>query len=139
MSILILIIGILGRKSFDVFDLNIGDTYYVIEHMDLTLMISFCYFLLGSGYWFVQKAMKKVLVTYLTLIHCAILFGSFLVYWLVYFFSNVITKKPFPLFYDYELINQTLVIIFLLIFFIGQPVYFVNLLIGIFRKRSAIR
>ena len=138
MSILILIIGILGRKSFHVFDLNIGDTYYIIEHMDLTFMISFCYFLLGSGYWFVQKSMKKVLVTYLTLIHCAILFGSFLVYWLVYFFSNVIAKKPFPLFDDYELINLTWVIIFLLIIFIGQLVYFVNLLIGIFRKRSAI-
>ncbi len=63
---------------------------------------------------------------------------KFLVYWLVYFYSNVIAKKPFPLFDDYKLINQTLLIIFLLIIFIGQPVYFVNLLIGIFRKRLAI-
>jgi len=139
-SLLILTIGFLGKSLFDdMFDVNVGDTYYVIGHRDLTLLLSFCYLILGSGYWFVQKALKKKLVNFLTLIHCIILFGSFLVYWLVYFYSNVIEKKPFPLFDNYELINKSLLIIIILVIFIAQPIYIVNLLIGIFRKRSAIR
>jgi heme/copper-type cytochrome/quinol oxidase subunit 1 len=139
-ALLILTIVFSGNNSFNsVFDLNVGDTYYVISHRDLTLLLSFFYFLLGSGYWLVQKVLKKKLITYLTAIHCIILFGSFLVYWLVYFYSKVIVKTPFPLYEDNELINQSLVIIFFLIILIGMPIYFVNLLIGIFRKRSAIR
>ena len=138
-ALLILTIGFLGKNSFDsVFDLNIGDTYYVIAHRDLTLLLSFFYFLLGTGYWLVQKVLKKKLINYLTAIHCIILFGSFLVYWSVYFYSKVIVKTPFPFYDDNELINQSLVIIFFLIIFIGIPIYFVNLLIGTFRKRSAI-
>lgn len=134
-ALLILTIGFLGKNLFDsVFDLNAGDTYYVITHSDLTCLLSFCYFLLGSGYWLVQKVLKKKLINYLTIIHCVILFASFLVYWLVYFYSELIVKKPFPLFDDNQLINQYLAIVLFLIVFIAQPIYFVNLLIGIFRK-----
>lgn len=137
-SILILIVGFFGQNLFDnSFDVNIGDTYYVIAHKDLTLKLSFGYLMLGGGYWFIEKALKRKLVNYLTLIHCLILFGSLLVYWLVYLYSNVITKNT--LFEKYEFINQNLLIIFLLITFIAQPIYFVNLLIGIFRKKSAKR
>jgi heme/copper-type cytochrome/quinol oxidase subunit 1 len=139
-SLLILVIGFLGKRFFgDTFDLNVGDTYYVIAHRYLTLLLSFCYFIIGIGYWFVQKVLKRKLVNYLTVIHCVILFGSFLIYWLVYFYSNGIQNKSFALFDNYELINKTLLILFLLIIFIGQPIYFVNLLVGIFRKQSAIR
>ncbi len=139
-SAIIFIIGFWRQNSPDnVLDINVHDTYYVIANSHVSILLALCYLLLGSGYWLVQKVLKRKLINYLTLIHCVILFGGFIVYWLVYFYSNIIGKSRFPLFDDYELINQCLVVIVLLIIFIGQPVYFVNLLIGIFRKRSAIR
>lgn len=134
-SLLILIMGFFSQHLPDsVLDINIHDTYFVIEHFHLAILLAVFYFLSGSGYWFVEKILKKKVVTILTIIHCVILFGSFICYWLVYLYAKLIPSEPFPLFDNYELINKTLLISFLLIFFIGLPIYLINLLIGIFRK-----
>ncbi|MBA9073560.1 heme/copper-type cytochrome/quinol oxidase subunit 1 [Flavobacterium gossypii] len=137
-SILILIIGIFKNSSIEnsTFDFNIHDTYFVISSLDLALLLSFLYFLNGFGYWFVQKKLKRSLIKSLTLIHSIILIGGFVTYWIVYAYSELNTNKSFPLFDDYEIINKTLVIIFLLIVLIGIPVYITNLLIGIIRKKN---
>lgn len=138
-SLLIFMIGFYIQNLPDsTLDINIHDTYYVIEQIHLTILIAVFYFLTGCGYWFVEKILKKKLFNILTIIHCVILFGSFICYWLVYLYSKLFPSKPFPLFDNYGLINKTLLISFLLIVFIGLPIYFINLLIGIFRK-SAIR
>ncbi len=119
-------------------DINIHDTYYVIEQIHLAILLAVFYFINGTGYWFVEKILKKRLLNILTIIHCVILFGSFICYWLVYIYSKLIPSEPFPLFDNYELINKTLLILFVLIVFIGLPIYLINLLTGILRK-SAIR
>ena len=138
LSVIILIIGFYRQNSPDsIINLNIHDTYYVITDLHLSIILASSYLLLGFGYWIVISLLKRKLIIYLTLIHCVILFGSFIVYWIVYFYSNVIVSKPFPLFDNFALINQILTILILLIVFIGQPIYFVNLLIGILRKRVA--
>ncbi len=134
-AVIILIIGFCRPDTTaNSLDINIHDTYIVVPNSSASIIIAFCYFLLGSGYWLVQKVLKRKLLPYLTLIHCVILFGCFLVYWIVYFYTSIITKNPFPLFDDYQLINQTLLLEFLLLLFIGQPVYLANLLISLFRK-----
>jgi len=138
-SLLILMIGCYIQNLPDsTLDINFHDTYYVIEQIHLAILLAVFYFLTGSGYLFVEKILKKKLLNFLTIIHCVILFGSFICYWIVYLYSNLIPAEPFPLFDNYELINKTLLISFLIIAFIGLPVYLINLLIGIFRK-SAIR
>jgi heme/copper-type cytochrome/quinol oxidase subunit 1 len=140
-SILIVIIGLIKNLSSEdnVFDINIHDTYYVISNLDLTVFLSFLYFLNGFGYWIVQKKLKKNLIKSLTIIHSLILIGGFISYWLVLGYSKLFIKSPFPLFDDYVIINQTLVIIASLIVAIGIPIYSINLMIGIFKKRTANR
>lgn len=135
-SILIVIIGLIKNISVenDVLDINIHDTYFVISNLDLTLFLSFLYFLNGFGYWIVQKKLKRNLIKSLTIIHSIILIGGFLSYWLVLGYSKLFIKSPFPLFDDYEIINKTLVIIASLIVAIGIPIYSINLMIGIFKK-----
>lgn len=136
-ALLVLILGFFTRGlANDTFDVNIHDTYFIIAYNHIIVMVSLYYFLFGSCYWFLQKIVKKQLNRYLTLIHCIILFGSFLAYWSVVFYSNLIAKKTLPTFESYELINQTLVVLFLFNVLIGLPIYLINLLIGIFSKNS---
>ena len=138
-SLLILVIGFYIQNLPDsTLDINIHDTYYVIEQIHLAILLAVFYFINGTGYWFVEKILKKRLLNILSIIHCVILFGSFICYWLVYIYSKLIPSEPFPLFDNYELINKTLLILFVLIVFIGLPIYLINLLTGILRK-SAIR
>lgn len=137
-SILIVIIGLIKNLSAenDVLDINIHDTYFVISNLDLTVFLSFSYFLNGFGYWIVQKKLNRNLIKSLTIIHSIILIGGFISYWLVLGYSKLFIKKPFPLFDDYEIINQTLVIITSLIVAIGIPIYCLNLLIGVFKNKK---
>ena len=134
-ALLILTLGVYFHNLPDnTLDINIHDTYFVIEHLHVAIFLTLFYFFNGIGYWFVEKVLKKKLFKVLTIIHCIILFGSFISYWLVFLYSKLFLSDPFPLFDDYDLINKTLLLSFLLIIFIGLPIYLVNLLIGIFRK-----
>jgi heme/copper-type cytochrome/quinol oxidase subunit 1 len=136
-ALIILIIGIIQTNNEDTtFDINIHDTYFVIAHFYVALFLSLAYYLIGLGYWIVQKAMKRKLINILTIIHSAILNGSFLVYWLVIGYNKAFLDTPFPLFDNYQLINQTLVVLTVLILLIGQPIYIINLIIGIFNKQK---
>lgn len=136
---IILLIGLIQDHTEDnTFDINVHDTYFVIAHFYVALFLSLGYYLTGLGYWIVQKAMKKKLIIGLTLIHSVILNGSFLVYWLVIAYSKAFLESPFPLFDNYQLINRTLIILSILILFIGQPIYIINLTIGVFKKRKHI-
>ncbi len=136
-ALIILVIGLIQTNNEDTtFDINIHDTYFVIAHFYIALFLSLTYYLIGLGYWVVQKAMKRKLINVLTIIHSVILNGSFLVYWLVIGYSKVFFETPFPLFDNYQLINQTLVILSILILFVGQPIYIINLIIGIFKKQK---
>lgn len=131
-TFLILLIGFFGSEN--TIDINVRDTYYVMSQKDATLVLSIVYFLLGSGYWLVLKILKKPLIEWLTIIHSIILIGSFVCYWLMLLYVELFLNNSFPLFDNSNLVNQTLMIAFLLISFIGTPIYFINLLIGIFRK-----
>ncbi|MBF4473792.1 cbb3-type cytochrome c oxidase subunit I [Flavobacterium sp. HJJ] len=136
-ALIILVIGLIQTKNEDTtFDINIHDTYFVIAHFYFALFLSLTYYLIGLGYWVVQKAMKRKLINVLTIIHSVILNGSFLVYWLVIGYSKAFLNTPFPLFDNYQLINQTLVVLTILILLIGQPIYIINLVIGIFKKEK---
>lgn len=137
-ALLILTLGVYFYNLPDnTLDINIHDTYFVIEHLHVAILLTLFYFLNGIGYWLVEKVFKKKLFNVLTIIHCIILFGSFISYWLVFIYSKLFLSDPFPLFDNYDLINKTLMLSFLVIFFIGLPIYFINLLIGIFRKSSS--
>jgi hypothetical protein len=66
------------------------------------------------------------------------MFGWFLIYGSVVFYSNIIITTPFPL-YDKNLLpNNALLLLSKILCFVAQPIYLVNLSIGIFRKKSLV-
>lgn len=137
-AVLIILIGIIqSRDPNTSLSINIHDTYYVIGNFDCTVFLSVCYFLMGTSYWLLQKVFKKQLVKFLTFIHSAILIGSFVFYWIIFFYNPQTEINPnFPLLYDLQNVNIVLVSELFLIIFLATPIYIINLLIGIFRKRK---
>lgn len=66
------------------------------------------------------------------------MFGWFIVYGSVVFYSNVIVTTPFPLYDKNSLPNSAIILLSSLIYFVAQPLYLLNIVIGIFRKKSII-
>jgi heme/copper-type cytochrome/quinol oxidase subunit 1 len=130
-SLIILLIGLYDMD--ETLDINVHDTYFVISHFDIAVILSIVYFIYGFGYWLVQKKFKKRLIKILTIIHSVILIGSFLAYWIVIYYTRLFATNNFPLFDNYQTINITLVICCILCL-IALPIYITNLAIGIFRK-----
>jgi len=130
------IIAVIGIVHPDeTLDINVHDTYFVISYLHAAFVLFVFYFLSGLGYWFVQKILRKKLEKWLTIIHTVIVIGSFLLYWIVFFYNPGTEINPdFPLLYDFQSTNIVLVSEFLLTLFIATPIYIINLLIGIFRK-----
>ncbi|WP_289661860.1 hypothetical protein [Flavobacterium panacagri] len=135
-SLSILLIGIAQNNNPNAgLDINIHDTYFVMRNSDTTVFLFLCYFIMGLGYWLIQKVYKKQLIQFLTVIHSVILIGSFIFYWIIFFYHpQYQVNENFPLYDNYLSVNVVLVTEFLLIIFIATPIYLINLLIGIFRK-----
>jgi heme/copper-type cytochrome/quinol oxidase subunit 1 len=132
-SLITLLIGATNIDS--TLDINIHDTYFIISHFNVAIVLSFVYFIYGFGYWLVREKLKKRLVKILTILHSVFLIGSFLAYWIVIFYSKLFPiNKNFPIFDNYQIINITLVICSILCL-IALPIYVTNLAIGVFRKQ----
>jgi len=54
----------------------------------------------------------------------------------VVFYANLFMQNSFPLVDNNEMINSVLLASFCAIIFIAQPIYIINILIGIFKKSS---
>lgn len=135
-SLIIVIIGIAAEKS--ALYINIHDTYYVLPFPDVSFVLFLFFFLNGIGYWLTIKIFKKKLIKALTILHTSILIGSFICYWIVVGYNKYfsLSRDSFPLFDYQELDITVLAFSTMLVIFIAQPVYIVNLLIGIFRKKT---
>ena len=130
---LIILTGILSEDS--VLDINIHDTYFVIAHLHLAILISILYGLIGLGYWIVQKANRKLSKS-LNLIHVVLTIGGLIaIFGIPYLLFESTEESVFPLFEQMERQNSMLIMIILLILF-GQLVYLVNITVGIFRKNK---
>ena len=130
-SLIILLIGLYDMD--ETLDINVHDTYFVIAHFYVAIILSIVYFIYGFGYWLVQEKLKKRLVKLLTIIHSVFMIGSFLTYWIEIYYIRLFAANNFLLFDKYETINITLVICTILSL-IAFPIYTTNLAIGIFRK-----
>lgn len=134
-TLLSVVIGITKfNNSSGVVDIPVANMYYVITYFNLSLIIALIYFLLGAGYWIVMKIFSKKLVKPMTIFHSSILIGSFVAYWLVVIYQMLFMEFS-PMYLKYRIISETLFGLILLIIVIAQPVYIINLLIGLFSKK----
>jgi hypothetical protein len=135
-ALIVLLIGILGKDK--TLDVNIHDTYFVASYRDVSIILFFLFFLNGIGYLLLIKTFKKQLIRILTVIHSVIIIGSFIIYWaVVVYYKYFAVKDPFSLFDDQVSENIILTCSAILIVFIAQPLFIINLLVGLFRKNNA--
>lgn len=125
-SLIIFFIGIPYRNQPDEnIDINFVDTYYVIAFFQLTTFFALFYFLIGFGYWLVNR-LKGRLNKILLFVHAIIMLGSFIGILIIW---NVID--------EYDILRNTAFLISLtLILFIAQPIYVINLMLGLFNWRK---
>ena len=125
---ILLLIGIFSRN--EMLDINIHDTYFVFSQIDLIILISILFGIIGLGYWLLLKANRK-LSKWLNLIHISLTFGGILLIWiLAQFFRESIME------YDFNN-NLTLAIYLTTLFIIfGQIIYLINIINGIIRKQN---
>lgn len=125
---LTILIGILNRDS--VFDFNVNDSYFIIGHVYLAILVSILYAIVAIGYWMAQKAGLK-LSDWLTWSHIGLTFGGTML-------ACVLTKFYRPDFREYQFnTNLTLIIWFIILLVIaGQLCLLINIIYGLLNKKN---
>ncbi len=123
-----ILIGVLSGDT--TLDINVHDTYFIISHLHLSVLISILFGIMGFGYWVIQRSGRK-LSKWLNWTHILLTFGGILV---VLILSRFYSQK----FADYEFnmaLTQIINLIILLII-IGQLVFPINIVYGLLRKKK---
>ena len=125
---IIILFGILNRN--EMLDINVHDTYFVFSQIDLTILISILFGIIGIGYWIMLKANRK-LSKWLNLIHITLTFGGILLIWiLAQLFRESIMEYNFNNNLTFGIYLIALIAIF------GQLIYPINIISGIIKKRN---
>ncbi|MFD2541339.1 hypothetical protein ACFSSB_03345 [Lacinutrix gracilariae] len=125
---IIILFGILDRN--EMLDINVHDTYFVFSQIDLTILISILFGIIGIGYWMMLKANRK-LSKWLNLIHITLTFGGILLIWiLAQLFRESIMEYNFNNNLTFGIYLIALIAIF------GQLIYPINIISGIIKKRN---
>jgi cytochrome c oxidase subunit 1 len=125
-----ILFGILSGN--DVLDINVHDTYYVIAYNQLANLSAFIFGILGIVYWILLKSRIR-LFKGLNFTHILLTFGSLL---FAYIYSLIsFSESEFPLFDETSkvLVIQTIALILVTL---GQLIFLINVIIGLFRKRK---
>jgi heme/copper-type cytochrome/quinol oxidase subunit 1 len=130
---IIILIGFLSGT--EPLDINLHDTYYVIEHGFISILISIIFGILGFGYWIMQKTNRR-LSKWLNLTHIVLTIGGLLlIRILLQLFRELETESLMSDFHFNENLNIAMFIIALIVIF-GQIVYPINIIRGIILKRN---
>lgn len=117
------------------FGVNIYDTYYIVGIFEVLFLLSLFYFLIGFGYWLVKKV-KGRLSRILCFIHAFIMLTNILLFAICLATSTTdfsISSSYFT-FGDWQ--SAVLVACLIAVLFIAQPLYVINLMLGIFYWRK---
>ena len=132
--ILIPIILLTGFLKLDkTFYFNIHDTYYVLGLINLAVLISIIFAIIGFGYWVIIRLNRR-LVYWLTVIHLIITVIGFFSIIIILFSLPNIEQDGFSTNFENLLEMQVIAFyIFSLVFYI-QPLYLINIIIALLSK-----
>ena len=114
------------------FDLQLHDTYFAIAGLPLILFISLVMIVLGLGYWFVSR-MKGRLVRPLTIIHLVATIGGFVLLLTCLAITSTFTNQQSSFLESFQSVSYGISIALLSIL-LAQPIYLLNLAIGLYRN-----
>lgn len=130
---IIILIGFLSGT--EPLDINVHDTYFVIDHGFISILISLTFGIIGFGYWIMQKVNRK-LSKWLNLIHIVLTIGGLLlIQILLQLFREPETESLMSDYDSNENLNIAMFIISLIVIF-GQIIYPINIIRGIIIKRN---
>ncbi len=125
---IVLFIGILNRNT--VLDINVHDTYYVIAHLHLAILLSILFGIIGIGYWVMQKVDRQ-LSKWLNWAHLGLTFGgTFLVWILTKFYRTEIME------YEFNNYLTMVITIVVLLIILGQLIFPINIIYGLMKKKN---
>ncbi|AWH83741.1 hypothetical protein HYN59_00800 [Flavobacterium album] len=109
------------------FDMNIYDTYYVIDEFTLIESVTGIYFLLGLGYWILYRLKRRPSIM-LSNIHALVTVGGLAFYLIASTVASFIEDNSYGSYYRN---NDTLLILLLPLVALAQLLYVINIVIGI--------
>ncbi|MEL1245390.1 hypothetical protein AAEO56_14035 [Flavobacterium sp. DGU11] len=109
------------------FDMNIYDTYYVIDEFTLIETVTGVYFLLGLGYWILYRLKRRPNIT-LSNIHALVTVGGLAFYLIASPVASFIEDDSYSSYYRN---SDTLLILLIPLVAIAQVLYIINIFIGI--------
>jgi heme/copper-type cytochrome/quinol oxidase subunit 1 len=109
-------------------DINVHDTYFVITHFHLTILISILFGIIGIGYWMMQK-MDRKLSRFLNWAHIGLTFGGPLI---IFILAQLYREEII----EYEFNNNLSLIIYLIFILVilGQIIFPINIIYGLIKK-----
>jgi len=123
-ALVILIVGIINLTNNDTsFDINVEDTYYVVPHFFITEILTILFLLAGLLYWLLRNYR---LIQKLKFFHTIITIGSVFAYWTIVplgALTDTITTDR----------AQTTINILWLLSLFTQPLFILNIMIGLCR------
>lgn len=126
LAIIIFVIGLLRIDLDDTLDINVHDTYYVIQASHFNLFFTIIYLLIGFIYWSFKKLDIELHPT-LTSLHTVITIASVIL--------TIVIPEINNLFFDgfYYGINAILFVLSLIIV-VAQFIFITNILRGMFLR-----
>lgn len=116
-------------------DLNVLDTYYVIDHLHVVILLTLVYFTLGLGYYVLYKT-RILLNKKLTKVHTVITVLAVLAYYSLWAYNAIINTADHMTISNYGALNTELVIIFFIVL-LAQPLYLLNIVISLIKLKKA--
>ena len=120
--VIILIGFINGNKMMNI---NVYDTYFVFDQIDLGILISILFAIIGFGYWIMQRT-NRILSKRLNFVHISLTFGGIL---LIGILAQLFRDQGM----DFAFNNYLTLAIYsiALIAILGQGIYIINVVRGI--------
>jgi heme/copper-type cytochrome/quinol oxidase subunit 1 len=133
LSPILFLVGCFSKKNN--FDINIHDTYYVVEHGLVSIVISLLFGIIGFGYYLILKFNGK-LSKILSLTHILLTISGLLVIRILFELYRKPTAESLLFDYNFnENLNMITLIISLIVLF-GQIIYPINLFIGLMKRNK---
>ncbi|HYD92522.1 MAG TPA: cbb3-type cytochrome c oxidase subunit I, partial [Flavobacterium sp.] len=111
-ALLLLLIGLVNSLLSEdtYFDINVHDTYYVVNHFYAYALLANLYLLPGLLYW-ICHITKLKLIKWLTAAHTALSIGAIPVYYLLILYANLTNNPDNLIDNTSEIVNGGIIII----------------------------